>query len=55
MEPEVLLLDGPTSGLYDDHRSRFVRVLLNIESYIIMSHDREFLEDVTDQSYTLEK
>jgi cobalt/nickel transport system ATP-binding protein len=54
MEPQVLLLDEPTSGLDDAHRERFLEVLQGFESYIIISHDHEFLENITDQSYTLD-
>lgn len=55
MEPEVLLLDEPTSGLDDKTRSTLKRVLLDLDlSYILISHDIEFLHEITDAIYTLE-
>ncbi len=54
MEPEVLLLDEPTSGLDDKTRSTLKRVLLDLDlSYILISHDIDFLNEITDSIYTL--
>jgi cobalt/nickel transport system ATP-binding protein len=55
MEPQVLLLDEPTSGLDDKTRSTLKRVLLDLNlSYILISHDIDFLNEITDSIYTLE-
>ncbi|MBW1692949.1 MAG: ABC transporter ATP-binding protein [Deltaproteobacteria bacterium] len=55
MEPEVLLLDEPTSGLDDKTRSTLKRVLLDLDlSYTLISHDIDFLYEITDSIYTLE-
>ena len=54
MEPEVLLLDEPLNGLDQATRSRLTGVLASIDSsYIIISHDIDFLLDCTDTIYCL--
>jgi cobalt/nickel transport system ATP-binding protein len=54
MRPDVLLLDEPVIGLDEEHRSRFVTILKESAlSYIIISHDRDFLREVTDMHYRL--
>ncbi|UCD31064.1 MAG: ABC transporter ATP-binding protein [Desulfobacterales bacterium] len=56
MEPEALLLDEPTNGLDDKTRLTLKRVLSNLDlSFIIISHDIDFLHEITDSIYTLEK
>jgi len=55
MRPEVLLLDEPVIGLDDEHRHRFINILKEGKlSYIIISHDQEFLKEVTGRQYLLE-
>ena len=55
MRPEVLLLDEPVVGLDDEHRHRFIDILKNRGfSFIVISHDRDFLKDVANIQYTLE-
>ena len=55
MEPEVLLLDEPTSGLDDKTKAMIKKVLLNLDlSYILISHEIDFLADITDAVYTME-
>ena len=55
MEPDVLLLDEPTSGLDEKTRSTLKRVLIDLDlSYILISHDIDFLHEITDTIYLLE-
>ncbi|MBO6550169.1 MAG: ABC transporter ATP-binding protein [Rhizobiales bacterium] len=55
MNPKVLLLDEPTNNLDDEAYKRLTDILksLNI-SKVIISHDREFLSDLTEKTYRLE-
>ncbi len=48
MEPEVLLLDEPVLGLDEEHRERFIDILRRMRTFVAVSHDREFVERVTD-------
>ncbi len=55
MEPEVLLLDEPTSGLDEKTKTLLKNVLVNLDlSYIFISHEIDFLSEITDFIYTLE-
>jgi len=54
MSPDVLLLDEPTSGLHEDTAERLVSILMDhVPSYVIISHDRRFLEQTTQKVYRL--
>jgi len=54
MRPRVLLLDEPTAGLDEETTARIVRVLRAPGlSYLIISHDRDFLAQVADTTYRL--
>lgn len=48
MEPDVLLLDEPTTGLDEATEHRLVDILKNLDvSYILVSHNMDFLKEVT--------
>jgi len=50
MEPELLLLDEPTTGLDDDTKYRIAEVLCELEtSSIIVSHEYDFLAKTTNK------
>jgi cobalt/nickel transport system ATP-binding protein len=54
MEPEVLLLDEPTSGLDETTKARLKEILLALGlSYILISHEFDFMAEVVDAFYTL--
>ncbi|MDH4317737.1 MAG: energy-coupling factor ABC transporter ATP-binding protein [Desulfobulbaceae bacterium] len=56
MEPDVLLLDEPTNDLDKSSRSRLIDILGELEqSYIIISHDQDFLSNLVESYYLLEK
>jgi cobalt/nickel transport system ATP-binding protein len=49
MEPEVLLLDEPTTGLDETTERRLVDILKRLDfSYILVSHNIDFLLETTD-------
>lgn len=55
MEPEVLLLDEPTNGLDEVTKAKIQDILARIDlSFIVISHDFDFLDAVTDAIYLIE-
>jgi cobalt/nickel transport system ATP-binding protein len=56
MQPEVLLLDEPTAGLDDASRHRLLEILQSLpQTMIVVSHDREFRESITERTLFLRK
>ena len=54
MAPEILLLDEPTNGLDTDTRGRIVDILKGLKiSFILISHNLDFLSQLTDTIYTM--
>jgi cobalt/nickel transport system ATP-binding protein len=55
MEPEVLLLDEPSTGLDDETKSILIHVLSNLElSLVLISHEFDFLSKTTQHFYTMD-
>jgi len=55
MNPECYLLDEPTAGLDNDAAERFLRYLKDYaDTYIIITHDHEFLKNTVDMIYKID-
>lgn len=56
MKPEVLILDEPSTGLDEDTVKLLINILRDSEfTYLIASHNRDFLSETTDTLYRLEQ
>lgn len=52
MEPKVLLLDEPTTGLDETTKVRISEILKGLDlAYVVISHEYDFLANVTDTAY----
>ena len=55
MEPEILLLDEPINGLDIETKAKLTEVLYGLDlSYILISHDFDFLAETADAIYTMQ-
>jgi cobalt/nickel transport system ATP-binding protein len=55
MSPAVLLLDEPTAGLDVAVKKKLIHILSHLEiSYLVISHEFDFLNAVTDKVYSME-
>jgi len=56
MEPEVLLLDEPTTGLDHQTKARLTTILADLNlTCIVISHEYDFLSKTTDHIYTMDQ
>ncbi len=54
MEPKILLLDEPTTGLDEKHEARLTEILMELpQEMLIVSHNQPFLEAVTTRQQQL--
>ena len=55
MQPEVLLMDEPTGGLDEKTKQHLKQILADLDlTYIIISHEFDFLSAATDRIHTME-
>ncbi|MCG8633699.1 MAG: energy-coupling factor ABC transporter ATP-binding protein [Desulfobacterales bacterium] len=56
MSPEILLLDEPTSGLDTGVKLKLAEILNHLDiSYLIISHEFDFLNAVTNRIFSMEE
>ena len=56
MEPEILLLDEPTTGLDRKTKTKIKKTLCELDlSYILISHEFDLLSEITNSIYTMDK
>jgi cobalt/nickel transport system ATP-binding protein len=55
MAPEILLLDEPINGLDIKTKAKLTEILSGLDlSYLLISHDFDFLAETTDAIYTMQ-
>jgi cobalt/nickel transport system ATP-binding protein len=55
MAPEILLLDEPINGLDIKTKAKLTEILSSLDlSYLLISHDFDFLTETTDAIYTMQ-
>jgi cobalt/nickel transport system ATP-binding protein len=55
MEPEILLLDEPVNGLDMKTKAKLKEIMSGIDlSFLLISHDFDFLAEIVDAIYTME-
>jgi len=55
MAPEILLLDEPINGLDKTTKAKLIEILTGLDlSYLLISHDFDFLAETTDAIYTMQ-
>lgn len=56
MEPAVLLLDEPSTGLDDSTKKRLSEILAGLDlSYVVISHEADFLTSVAQRVYNMKE
>lgn len=56
MQPKVLLLDEPSTGLDIRTKEKLINVLSSLDlSFVLISHESDFLTDIADTIYVMDK
>lgn len=54
MNPVCYLLDEPTSGLDEKSKSKVLKILENVNTWIMVTHEEKILKNLTNKVYLLE-